>query len=180
MKDIFSYISNGDVIGLETISQLPLEEQKRILYSSNDIGYTPLCYSIVENKKECFDTLTEVFNVNPDSPREWFNVSTPLIESIYGYYENIEEDKINYMHYFQTLLQRGADPNLPDNYGNTPLHYSMKLGLDIMTRILIESGGDPYIQNHIEKSALDVAYRDMKSFIEEIAYMNQPKEPNID
>jgi len=177
MKDIFSYISNGDVIGLETIGHLPLEEQKQILHSSNDIGYTPLCYSIVENKKECFDILVKVFNVSPNTSKEWFNVSTPLIESIYGYYENIEEDKINYIYYFQKLLEKGADPNFPDNYGNTPLHYSMKLGLDVMTRMLIEFGGDPHIQNHIEKSALDVAYRDMKSFIEEIAFMNQPKEP---
>lgn len=182
-EDIFSCILSNDVFSLRMIYQKSCNDPKRmetIFGSSNDLGYSPLCYSIVENKKECFDVLMDLFQINVNHPREWYNVSTALIESIYGYYE--EKDKATYMYYFHKLLEKGSDPNAPDNYGNAPLHYAMKLGLEEMTRTLIQYGADPLQENYLRKTGMDVAFGNMKDIaqkaMEEYNYLYQPKEPS--
>jgi len=53
------------------------------------------------------------------------------------------------------LLAHGANPNLKDEKGNTPLHYCCAFGSEAMLRILLNNMElDPTIQNNDHKTAL--------------------------
>ena len=43
----------------------------------------------------------------------------------------------------QVLLERGADPNLPDSFGQTPLVQTADIGIERATQVLLEGGADP-------------------------------------
>lgn len=47
----------------------------------------------------------------------------------------------------KTALAEGASPNLPNAWGNTPLHLAAFLNLDEITGLLREKGGDPTVKN---------------------------------
>ena len=42
----------------------------------------------------------------------------------------------------KVLLDAGADPNIADGYGNSPLHWAAKQGLERIAQLLIKSGAD--------------------------------------
>ena len=43
------------------------------------------------------------------------------------------------------LLDAGANPNIQDNGGDTPLYYACYYGYPHVVRILLDSGADPYL-----------------------------------
>jgi uncharacterized protein len=51
------------------------------------------------------------------------------------------------MEQFQALLAAGADPNLADRMGNTPLHVAGQLNEPVAAFILLEAGADPTAVN---------------------------------
>ncbi len=53
------------------------------------------------------------------------------------------------------LLERGADPNLCDHWGNTPLLISVTRGYADIAALLLEAGGDPSLANHHHCYPLD-------------------------
>lgn len=55
------------------------------------------------------------------------------------------------------LLCRGADYNLPDNEGRTPLHFAAKNWNIDALRILLAAGADPYEKDKKGRTAIDVA-----------------------
>ncbi|KAM4676209.1 ankyrin repeat domain-containing protein 39 isoform 1-T2 [Discoglossus pictus] len=46
----------------------------------------------------------------------------------------------------RSLIQKGTDPNLPDNFGYTALHYSSRHGHLPVCHLLLESGADSNAQ----------------------------------
>ena len=42
----------------------------------------------------------------------------------------------------QLLIEHGADPNVVNNYGSTPLHLAARNGHKEVTKLLIERGTD--------------------------------------
>lgn len=91
-------------------------------------------------------------NPNPDTTHlDGCEGSTPL------HYAETPED-------VQALLAAGADINVQDIYGVTPLHGQASLAVALpsedrisITRILLEAGADPWIRNNRGKIALETA-----------------------
>lgn len=59
----------------------------------------------------------------------------------------------------QRLLVHGADPNLPDDNGNTALHHAVEMRYLETVRLLLEHGADASLRNRHEMSPMDVARR---------------------
>ncbi|XP_065222667.1 uncharacterized protein LOC135847159 [Planococcus citri] len=58
------------------------------------------------------------------------------------------------------LLKNGADPNVKDNEGVTPLHVAAVWNRPTIVRILLTYGGDPSITDDTEKNAFHYAYEE--------------------
>ncbi|KAG8440943.1 hypothetical protein GDO86_006616 [Hymenochirus boettgeri] len=60
----------------------------------------------------------------------------------------------------RSLIQKGADPNLPDNFGYTALHYSSRKGSLPVCSFLLDNGANSNAQTHGGTTALHrAAYR---------------------
>ncbi len=57
----------------------------------------------------------------------------------------------------RTLLNRGADPNLPQARGITPLHSAAHRGDEALCRLLLEHGADPTLHDAEGRNAHDHA-----------------------
>ena len=57
----------------------------------------------------------------------------------------------------EALFLAGANPNVKDNDGNTPLHMAVKNGLIDLSGLLLAFGADKDNKNHEELTALDLA-----------------------
>ncbi len=86
------------------------------------------------------------------------NVEFPLLKaSFFGKYGMVKK-----------LLSYGADPNLQDNYGNTPLHNAVVfpyLSWVKTVKALIENGADPTIRNNKEDTPLYLILKQLDDFI---------------
>ncbi|WP_417737758.1 ankyrin repeat domain-containing protein [Rosistilla oblonga] len=54
------------------------------------------------------------------------------------------------------LLRRGADPNLYDSWGNTPLVFAVTRGYTDIAQLLLDNGADPNLPNHHHCHPLDL------------------------
>ena len=52
------------------------------------------------------------------------------------------------------LLAAGADPNLSNIYGDTPLHYAADKDNSELTRLLLDAGADPDVRGFVGATAL--------------------------
>ena len=55
----------------------------------------------------------------------------------------------------ETCLKFGANPNIKDAYGDTPLFVSIKHRQTAIVKLLLENGADIYITNRAGKTALE-------------------------
>jgi cytohesin len=57
----------------------------------------------------------------------------------------------------KAAIDCGADPNIQDKVGNTPLHDAAKSGSPDVVKLLLEHGADPNIQNKVGNTPLHYA-----------------------
>jgi hypothetical protein len=76
--------------------------------------------------------------------------STPLLLASEGH--NFEEGFVLHL-----LLERGADINVQNHFGRTPLHRASFRGALGVVRLLLEHGADVEARNTIDKTALQIA-----------------------
>ncbi|NET90610.1 MAG: ankyrin repeat domain-containing protein [Kamptonema sp. SIO1D9] len=77
----------------------------------------------------------------------------------------IQEGEEGFSEIVETLLDAGADPNLPEeDTGGTPLIYAAKNGSLETIRLLLKAGADPNIENTYGKTAL--VYAKQKGYTE--------------
>lgn len=59
--------------------------------------------------------------------------------------------------WLKTLLAKGADPDIPDENGDTPLHHLCLNGDVELVKILVQKGADPYKKNNLGINPLEIA-----------------------
>jgi len=76
------------------------------------------------------------------------------------------------------LLELGLDPNLPNIYGSTPVHYAIMHKNPSALKILLENGGNPHIRTNKGEDSFDIAkemgYTDMSEILESYRDTYQP------
>jgi hypothetical protein len=65
------------------------------------------------------------------------------------------------------LLEHGADPNVQDKDGGTPLHFAVEGCHVDVARLLLDYGADPTIRDNKGRTPLDIG-SDCGEFIEEL------------
>src|SRR5690606_5024983 len=86
------------------------------------------------------------------SPR--WNGATPLSMVAYT---NDDTQAETALAIARRLLEAGADPNLADNDGTTPLHQTAQLGVPAMAELLIAHGADVDARNRYDKPPISLA-----------------------
>lgn len=80
--------------------------------------------------------------------------------------EEIDEEKNTILHhcvekgaydFVDALVYNGADPNVKNKYGETPVHIAARNDFDNIMELLLEFGGDVTIKNNHQRSALNLA-----------------------
>jgi len=129
------------------------------LYSAILLGtpmYDPAAGEIIEHKSDAFfnairsddaHTVLKMIEEGFDVDYHAFGHRPPLIFAIMQ-----QRPKM-----VQTLLLHGADPNLSDREGNTPLFYAVKLGESDTVLLLLQYGGDAGRENAEGISAHTIA-----------------------
>lgn len=56
------------------------------------------------------------------------------------------------------LIENGAEINIKDNDGNTPLHYAAKRGFMGIIRLLVENGADINAKNNDGQTPNDISF----------------------
>lgn len=104
---------------------------------------TALGHAVTDYPPEIVKAL---LNLGADPNQE----STHLLPLVYvAYDEDIE--------CVQELLGHGADPNHPQWNGVIPLHAAVRHGQPLVTKLLLEAGGDPRIAGPDGKTSIDIA-----------------------
>ncbi|HUT54958.1 MAG TPA: ankyrin repeat domain-containing protein [bacterium] len=92
-------------------------------------GCTPLHNSADQGKREICELLLDHgvdINARSGSGQTALSMGNPFV--------------------METLLLRGADPNIPDDQGTAPLHKAVRSGNLEMARLLLENGADPNLK----------------------------------
>jgi ankyrin repeat protein len=99
-------------------------------------GLTPLHMAAMNERYEPAEALIELGNANINAITLGWGL-TPLIVAI---------DEARFL-VVDCLLTAGADVNLPDKEGNTPLHYAARKGFRQVVEGLLRKGADPTARN---------------------------------
>ncbi|CEG50023.1 Ankyrin [Plasmopara halstedii] len=72
----------------------------------------------------------------------------------------------------EQLLDAGADPQVEDANGNTPLHFTSRDGNYRATYLLLTAGADPDMPNELDETAFDMAERRGHSHVQYLLETN--------
>ncbi len=70
--------------------------------------------------------------------------------------QSLKTKSVNY-NIVNALLQNGADPNIPDNLGNSPLNIAVYSGIPSIVDLLLQKGANPNIPDNLGKRPLNIA-----------------------
>jgi len=74
---------------------------------------------------------------------------------------------------YKLILASGANTNLPDRNGDTPLHLAASSGNAVTVRLLLEHGADPSLVNAEGKTAWQCAHDNAKGFNDSMALIDE-------
>ena len=112
---------------------------------SNEFWVRPLYYPLLTLDKGIMRALLEG-GADPDAD---FHNGAGILHYVVELADSVELAEL--------LLGHGADVDIRDLSGSTPLHYAAYLGLDEMAGFLLESGADPNARNVAGMAPLDYA-----------------------
>ena len=93
-----------------------------------------LMHAIVGDDDEKLEGLLDA-GVNPNA----------MYEGVLPLQMALEGDSKTTYRKVELLLKHGADPNMQDARGRTPMHAAARSGTEPITKILMDAGGDPHI-----------------------------------
>jgi ankyrin repeat protein len=145
---------DGD-IGLETdVARLLLERGANVNAPDNNLD-TPLLMAVRELHVEVAQILLEN-GAEPNVKNKDGKTSLHLFPAYDGNRYYIESKRLRFA---SLVLQRGTDVNAQDKYHATPLHVTMKQGLNKMAQILLEHGAEPNAANKYGQTPLHLAFQ---------------------
>jgi len=128
-------IKNGANVNQKNIAKAKKEEirENDPFLISVDKQRAKMPYALLDN-----DTLTSIFEIGLDTSE-----NTPLI-SLLSSNQFTDEELYDLV---KLLLDNGANPNMQDAYGNTPLTFAFSLESKFM-KLLLDHGADPSIKDN--------------------------------
>jgi ankyrin repeat protein len=137
--DVFDAARKGDVKSMEHMYTM----NEDTINANNKQGYTPLILACYYNQTEVLKFLISkkvILNEKPNSP-------TALQAASYKGFTKGAEMLLNY----------GANPNIADANGTSPLIYAVQFNHKEITELLIKKGADVNYKDPSGFSALDYA-----------------------
>ncbi len=131
-------------------------------------GKTPLIYAIINSNFTLITTLIK-YGANVNLPDKGNNFPLHYV----FYYKNCD-----FYNIFKLLLDSGADPNVQNKQGETPLHLAIKYGCIKIAQILLKYGANPDIQNRDGNTPLHLAVKLENTAAVKILLKNRAN-PNI-
>ena len=128
------------------------------IFDYRSIKYTPLLFALhIDNLKTAMYLIEHGADVNL-MPRGNNNHSPPLVQMVslqttIEYYNYRPDKKENIKKLIRMLLEHGAEVNIQDEFGRTPLMDSMKIKDSETTKMLLEHGADINIQDRNRETA---------------------------
>ncbi|MGF1556022.1 ankyrin repeat domain-containing protein [Paucihalobacter sp.] len=138
-RNIFDVARFGSVSDIEVLIKINPDT----INSINETGYLPItlaCYSGSEEVAIYLAKRTKNINHNDSN-------GTALMAAVFK----------NRPAIVKVLLEKGANPNLADSNGTTPLHYAVMSENYDLVKMLIGYNADKYKMNNKGKSAFDYA-----------------------
>ncbi len=135
-KDIIELlVKNGANINQKNIAKAKKEEirEDAPFLISVDKQRAKMPYALLDN-----DTLTSIFEIGLAISEE-----TPLINLLLSD-QFTDEEQYDLV---KLLLDNGANPNMQDAYGNTPLTFALSMESNFM-KLLLDHGADPSIKDN--------------------------------
>ena len=136
-----------------SMAKLLIENRADVNLTDNQ-GQTPLHYAAANDYIAMAKLLT--------------NFSKNILLKLIKGYHWIKSCKI------QPLIENGADVNLTDNQGQTPLHYAAANGHIAMAQLLIENGANVNLTDNQGQTPLDYANGEILKLLGNNANVTQP------
>ena len=135
--------------------------EQYINFACDNLNGKTILHESVINQSPCLSLLLN--NNNIDVNAQDCSGFTPLHDAILNLedqvYQQEENNEPSYENIYtlSMLLHAGANPNIQDFYGSTPLHYAVMAGLPEATRLLVNYNADASVTNLKGKSPIDCA-----------------------
>jgi len=162
--------------------QVTMQSDKNghVILDADEYGYILLDAIKNHSINRVKQMLNERYIINVDM--QDCNGQTPLIHAIsltYTIKESPWERSHNHPEIVQMLLDKGANPNLPDKFGKTALHHAVSIRpKPKVINMLLEKGANINLQCKSGWTALHIAAQGSKSKIVEILLQNGA-DPNL-
>lgn len=138
-KDIFDLARFGSINDIQAVMKINVDT----INSVNDMGYLPLTLACYSGKEEVAIFLAKnTANINHNERN-----GTALMAAVFR----------NRPAVVKVLLEQGANPNLADANGTTPLHYAVMAQNEELTEVLLYFKAEKYTMDNKGKSAFDYA-----------------------
>jgi ankyrin repeat protein len=118
------------------------------------LGQTPLILAVQQNRKDFVILLLEQPNININAVNiDEMGGATALMINV----SSITRDRQDITDFAELLLESGADPNIPDAQGNTPLTMAVIHVYLELIKLLVKYGADVNWKNDVGKNLLMTA-----------------------
>ena len=164
------------VSNIEKIEQL-LDENPT--FDPNSLGYEVFDLATQNGDIEMMNFLLDIIDPNVRG----IAGETILHKCImmFAYEHSFDNPKQTIENIIKLLLEKGANPNIRNGVGNTPLHLASMKNFPPIVKLLLEKGGDKSIQNTRGQTAKDIAinkgYSDVVSLFDENEESDEDEEP---